>query len=160
MIRCINGKWAHWGIIFDEEKEYNFEYIEDKNVSIITDYEKYYHYISIIASSVDWIRQGYKQENLHEVIPDFLQHNEIMERYTTKVKLPFIQVRGDDGNNYSLCTLTKEEILSLYDVAINKDGKIALDIILVMVIDLLEQKNTLQSMIYLVNIIYMMIMGY
>lgn len=125
MIRCINGKWAHWGIIFDEEKEYNFEYIEDKNVSIITDYEKYYHYISIIASSVDWIRQGYKQENLHEVIPDFLQHNEIMERYTTKVKLPFIQVRGDDGNNYALCTLTKEEILSLYDVAINKQGKIA-----------------------------------
>ena len=125
MIRCINEKWAHWGTIFEEGKEYNFEYIEDKNVSIITDYEKYYHYISIIASSVDWIRQGYKQENLHEVIPDFLQHNEIMERYTTKVKLPFIQVRGDDGNNYALCTLTKEEILSLYDVAINKHGKIA-----------------------------------
>mgnify|MGYP006350500491 CR=1 FL=1 len=125
MIRCINEKWVHWGTIFEEGKEYNFEYIEDKNVSIITDYEKYYHYISISASSIDWLRLGYKQENLHEVIPDFLQHNEIMERYTTKVKLPFIQVRGDDGNNYDLCTLTKEEILSLYDVAINKQGKIA-----------------------------------
>jgi len=42
-----------------------------------------------------------------------------------KVKLPFIKVKGDDGNSYTLCTLTKEEILSLYDVAINKDGKIA-----------------------------------
>jgi hypothetical protein len=48
-----------------------------------------------------------------------------MKRYTTKVKLPFIKVKGDDGNNYSLCTLTKEEILSLYDVAIDKHGKIA-----------------------------------
>jgi hypothetical protein len=125
MIRCINGKCAHWGIIFDEGKEYNFEYMEGKDVSIITDYEKYYHYISISASSIDWIRQGYKQENLHEVIPDFLQHSEIMERYTMKVKLPFIKVKGDDGNSYPLCILTKEEILSLYDIAINKHGKIA-----------------------------------
>lgn len=125
MIRCINEKWAHWGVIFDEGKEYNFEYIEDKNVSIITDYEKYYHYNSLIANSRDWIILGYKQENLHEVIPDYLEHSEIMKRYTIKVELPFIKVKGDDGNNYSLCTLTKEEILSLYDVAINKDGKIA-----------------------------------
>ena len=125
MIRCINEKWAHWGVIFDEGTEYNFEYIEGKNVSIITDYEKYYHYNSLIANSRDWIILGYKQENLHEVIPDYLEHSEIMKRYTIKVELPFIKVKGDDGNNYSLCTLTKEEILSLYDVAINKDGKIA-----------------------------------
>lgn len=125
MIRCINGKWAHWGIIFDEEKEYNFEYIEDKDFSIITDYEKYYYYNGLIANSRYWIRKGYTQETLHEVIPDYIKHSEIMERYTTKVKLPFIKVKGDDGNNYALCTLTKEEILSLYDVAINKDGKIA-----------------------------------
>lgn len=124
-IKCINEKWTHWGTIFEEGKEYNFEYIEDKNISIITDYKNYYHYISVSVGSIDWIRQGYTQEKLNEVIPDYLEHSEIMRRYTMKVKLPFIQVRGDDGNNYSLCTLTKEEILSLYDVAINKDGKIA-----------------------------------
>ena len=47
MIRCINGKYAHWGIIFEEDKEYDFQYIEDKMVSIITDYEKYYHYMML-----------------------------------------------------------------------------------------------------------------
>ena len=123
-IRCINEKWAHWGTIFEEGKEYNFEYIEDKMVIIITDYEKYYHYISISASAIDWIRKGYKK-NFNDVIPDYLEHDEIIKRYTIKVKLPFIQVKGDDGNSYSMCTLTKEEILSLYDVAINKHGKIA-----------------------------------
>lgn len=124
-IRCINEKCAHWGTIFEEGKEYNFEYIDDKNVTIITDYKKYFHYISVSTGSIDWIRQGYTQEKLNEVIPDYLEHSEIMRRYTMKAKLPFIQVKGDDGNNYSLCTLTKEEILSLYDVAINKLGNIA-----------------------------------
>ena len=28
MIRCIKEKFAHWGIIFEEEKYYNFEYLE------------------------------------------------------------------------------------------------------------------------------------
>ena len=124
-IRCINEKWAHWGTIFEEGKEYNFEYIDDENVTIITDYKKYFHYISVSTGSIDWIRQGYTQEKLNEVIPDYLEHSEIMRRYTMKAKLPFIQVKGDDGNNYSLCILTKEEILSLYDVAINKLGNIA-----------------------------------
>lgn len=125
MIRCIKEKFAHWGIIFEEEKYYNFEYIDDKDVSIITDYEKYYYYNGLIANSRYWIRKGYTQETLHEVIPDYIKHSELKERYTCNVKLPFIKVKGDDGNNYALCTLTKEEILSLYDVAINKDGKIA-----------------------------------
>jgi hypothetical protein len=57
------------------------------------------------------------------------------------VKLPFIQVKGDDGNNYSLCTLTKEEILSLYDVAIDKHGKIAFNYSTSLVDDYFEFKE-------------------
>lgn len=121
MIRCTNEKWAHWGTIFEKDKEYNFEYTESKKVRIINNYEKYWYYNGLIAGSRDWIRKGYTQETLHEVIPGYLKHNELQELYTIEVDLPFINVKGDDNANYRLITLTKEEIVSQFNITLNED---------------------------------------
>jgi hypothetical protein len=113
MIRCIYGKWAHWGIIFEKDKEYNFKYIESKKVRIINDYDKYWNYQRnrFISGS------KFTKDNLHEVVPSYKY------KYTIEVELPFINVNGDDNNNYPLIILTKEEIVSLFNITLY-EGKI------------------------------------
>lgn len=122
---CINLKMAHWGDIFVPGKEYEYTIAEPKKVSIITDNEKYWYYTGLIAGSIDWIRKGYTQETLHKVIPGYLNHNEVMEKYTIKVELPFVNIKGDDNQIYTLCSMSKEEILSNHKVELNDKGGIA-----------------------------------
>lgn len=123
-ITCINEKSAHWGEIFVPGKVYDYENIEPKGVSIIIDNEKYWYYNGLISSSINWIRQGYTQETLHEVIPGYIQHGELMSKYTIKVELPFVKIKGDDNQYYSFCTMSKEEILNNYNLELNDRGEI------------------------------------
>lgn len=124
-IVCINEKWAHWGIIFKKDKEYSTIPVENKKVSIITDCDKYDHFISIGASLEvrEWIRKGYTEDNLHEVVPGYIKYKEIGDRYTIKVELPFIRVIGDDTSIYHFCALTHQEISSRYNITLKK-GKV------------------------------------
>lgn len=124
-IVCINEKWAHWGTIFKKDKEYSATPVENKKVSIVTDCDKYYHFISIGASLEvrEWIRKGYTEDNLHEVVPGYLKYKEIGDRYTIKVELPFIRVIGDDKSINDFCTLTHQEISSRYNITLKK-GKV------------------------------------
>ena len=76
-LRCTHGMFAHWGNIFEEGKEYDVIEIVERKVGFITDYKKYFEKITLLARSRDWIREGYTQDNLHEVMPGYMRMEEV-----------------------------------------------------------------------------------
>ena len=121
---CIKKIWAHWGDVLNIGKLYN-GYSMEHTYSIVTDNEKYWYYNSLFTSSVEWIRKGYTQETLHEVIPGYLQYREVMEKYTIKVVIPVTTVICDDSHTNTFCSMSKEEILNKWNVELNNRGEIA-----------------------------------
>lgn len=121
---CIKKQWAHWGDVLTVDKVYT-GYTMEHTYSIVTDNEKYWQYLTLISTSIEWIRKGYRQETLHEVIPGYLQHHEIMEKYTIKVTIPVITVVCDDKQKNTFCLMSKEEILNKWNVELNNRGEIA-----------------------------------
>lgn len=122
-LRCIKHKEAHWGDIFTLGNYYNIVLYE-KEVTLVTDYEKYYKFVGMIAESITWIRKGYNESNLHEVMPGYISMYEKNRRYTIKVKLPYGIIEGDDNHKYSYYLLTDDEIIEKFgldrEIAISK----------------------------------------
>jgi hypothetical protein len=109
---CKSLMMAHWGEILIPGQEYQGE-ILFKETQIITDYDKYWYYNGLACNSIDWIRKGYNEDNLHEVIPGYIKNSEIDRLYTKKIEMPFIKVKCSDGQTNSFCLLTDEELYRL-----------------------------------------------
>jgi hypothetical protein len=109
---CIEPRAAHWGRILTKGKWYDADICE-KEVEIITNYDEWYKQIGLGSQSITWIRKGYTQENLHEVLPGYMTLSEINRLYTKRIMMPHIVVRTDDNNTMSLVTLSIQEILDL-----------------------------------------------
>ena len=112
-LRCINTMGAHWGTIFEEEKEYDVIEIVEKKVSFVIDYERYWEKTKLIAGSRDWITRGYTKENLHEVIPGYITIEEVKKLYIKEVMLPHALIRGDDYQTISFCLTSYEELYKM-----------------------------------------------
>lgn len=108
-LRCIKGMFAHWGTIFEEGKEYDVLSIEEKKVSFVTDYDRYWEKTKLIAGSRDWIKKGYTKENLHKVMPGYITVEEVKRLYIKEVMLPHALIKGDDGQTNSFCLTPYEE---------------------------------------------------
>ena len=108
-LRCTEGMAAHWGTIFEEGKEYEVSSIEDKKVSFVTDYDRYWEKTKLIAGSRDWIAKGYTKENLHEVITGFISAEEVKRLYIKEAMVPHALIKGDDGHTYWFCLAPYEE---------------------------------------------------
>ena len=112
-LRCTNGMTTHWATMFEEGKEYDVVTIEEKKVTFVTDYDKYWEKTGLIASSRDWIRKGYTKENLHEVIPGYLTIEEVKRLYIKEVMLPHALIKGDDDQTNSFCLTSYEEFYKM-----------------------------------------------
>ena len=112
-LRCTNGMFAHWGTIFEEGNEYDVIEIVERNVVFITDYKEYWEKISLISGSLTWLRKGYTQDNLHEVIPGYMTAKEVKKLYTKEVMLPHALIKGDDGQTNSFCLTSYEEFYKM-----------------------------------------------
>lgn len=126
-LKCIKTYAAHWGMIFQEGKEYTFEETE-KEVTIKTDYENYYNQLQLVTGASYWIRRGYNDSNLHEVIPGYKSLRELGRLYTKRIKMPYLATEGDDGSLGHFYTLTTKEIMqrfNLDDKCLSKEGHIA-----------------------------------
>lgn len=110
---CIKSKAAHWGSILTKGKEYEVIKEKHKSIEIITDYDNYWKYASLIAGSRDWIRKGYTKSNLHEVIPDYITSEEIHERYTKRLSLLHFDFNGDDESIVTMCVATNAELFEM-----------------------------------------------
>lgn len=109
---CTNPMMAHWGDILIEGQEYTGE-ITYVNTEIITDYDNYWKYISMISSSLEWLRKGYDETNLHEVMPGYKTTKEVDDLYTKRIDMPFVRVKCSDGQTNQFCLLSDSEIFSL-----------------------------------------------
>lgn len=111
-LKCINPMVAHWGDILIPGQEYTGE-ITYVNTEIITDYENYWKYISMISSSFEWLRKGYDETNLPEVIPGYKKTKEVNDLYTKRIDMPFVRVKCSDGQTNQFCLLSDIELFSL-----------------------------------------------
>ena len=109
---CNQPMVAHWGDILIVGQEYTGD-ITYVNTEIITDYENYCKYISMISSSLEWLRKGYTQENMHEVMPGYKNHKEVNGLYTKRIDMPFIRVKCSDGQTNQFCLLSDAELFTL-----------------------------------------------
>ena len=120
-VKCISPMAAWWGEVLVVGEEYTLFEIKNILTEIITDYDNYWKYTSMIAGSIEWIRKGYTQEQLPEVIPGYLDMKEVHKRYAKKVDMPFGSVKCSDTQINSFCLLTDDEVYELGAV-MNKDG--------------------------------------
>ena len=109
---CKKSMVAHWGEILITGQEY-LGIIVFKSTQIITDYDKYWYYNGLVCSSIDWIRKGYTEKNLHEVIPGYKTSKEFHDLYTKRVDMPYFQCVCSDGQTNSFCLLSDDELYRL-----------------------------------------------
>ena len=112
---------AHWGDILIPDQEYTGQ-ITYVNTEIITDYDNYWHYTGLIAESFKWLRKGYDETNLHEVMPGYKTTKEVQDLYTKRIDMPFVRVKCSDGQTNQFCLLSDNELYSLGSVKA-KGGK-------------------------------------
>ena len=111
-LMCTDMMIAHWGKILIPGQEYIGE-IKFVPTEIITDYDNYWHYTGLIADSFPWLRKGYDQETLHEVIPGYKSIKEVNQLYTKRIDMPFVSVVCSDGCTNQFCLLSNDEVIAL-----------------------------------------------
>jgi hypothetical protein len=117
-IRCTKTLSYYWGEIFVEGEEYEVPEIHIQKTRLTTNYDEYFKYTSLVAGSIDFIRDGYTQETLPQVIPGYLRLDQIRDLYTTSIDLPMITLRsrGSNKDAVSFCLLTQYEIKKKYGI--------------------------------------------
>lgn len=120
-LKCHTPISAHWGEILIVGLEYTGEIIT-KEASVITDYDNYWKYTSMVSQSITWIRKGYDESNLHEVMPGYIKLSEISRLYSKKIEMPFVNVKCSDGGVKDFCLLTDSELYRL-GASKGKEGK-------------------------------------
>ena len=111
-LTCINPYVAHWGDVLIPGQQY-IGLIVFRSTEIITDYENYWKYNSMVASSITWIRKGYDESNLHEVMPGYKPYSQVKDLYTKRIDLPYFQCVCSDNHTNFFCLLSDAELYSL-----------------------------------------------
>ena len=115
IFKCIEPQFAHWGSIFTPGKEYKFKFTKNK-YSLITNEERYFYYIDIVAKSIHYVNEGYTSDKLlKSVIPDYLSYKEINDKYVIEVELDCISTISDDNHNYIFILPNKSELKKRYN---------------------------------------------
>jgi hypothetical protein len=121
---------AHWGSILTEGTEYEGSpcdiYLRTGQLSttiynnteleLITNNDEYYKYTSMIASSIEFIRKGYTEENMTEVMPLYKTYKEVHRLYTRSITVDFISVSTDDNSHQRFVVMSRDEMMRLYNV--------------------------------------------
>jgi len=113
-LKCKKNEDVYWGSLLTEGRYYKVVETRKYITTLITDYDNYMKYTKLIAGAIDWIRKGYEQDKLHEVIPGYLTIKERDALYTKEVEILKLIVNTDDGNSGSYCATTKQELLDKY----------------------------------------------
>lgn len=115
--RCIKTYGDHWvstKSIFSEGKWYDVLDSGERATELIINSERYFHYIRIISGSVSWIRKGYTEDQLPSVIPEYLTHKQVRDRYIKTIFIPTYTVKGDAGIQHEFCSYKRQELIDMY----------------------------------------------
>jgi hypothetical protein len=126
-LRCIKTYAMHWGVAFEEGKEYDVSEIIEHPIVVLTDYKRYWDLNQELLTSFQ-NRQKSKREGI-EVVDDEefsnLQNKNSAEQKLceTKISLPHAVIRSDDkGSIWRFLLSTDEELFQLgVDKKLNGD---------------------------------------
>lgn len=113
-LKCKKNEDVYWGSLLTEGKSYVVTRTRTYTTTLITDEANYWKHTKVIAGAIEWIRKGYDQDTLHEVIPGYLTMRERDALYTKEVEILEFIVTTDDGNSGSYCATTIKELLDKY----------------------------------------------
>lgn len=139
-LRCIRSMVAHWGIIFDEGKEYDVSKIIEHPIVVLTDYKRYWELNKELLTSYHKYEES-KRNGLPfgpGVIDDeefskslyYSQQKSLSSEqklYQTKISLPHCVIKSDDygGSVYNFLISSDEELFQL-GVDKKEDGSVAI----------------------------------
>ena len=140
-LRCIKTYAMHWGVAFEEGKEYDVSDIVDNEITVLTNYKKYWDINQELLTSFHK-RQKSKREGLlfgPGIDEEFskLQKSLSSEQksYETKISLPHAVIKSDDrGTIWKFLLSTDEELFQL-GVDKKDNGQVAIGPITVYRID-------------------------
>lgn len=110
MVKCIKGKETYFSVQLTVGKFYDYKIIE-KEYSLITNYEKYIEYTTLIAGSRD---NSARAKKMYEE----------RKKYLKRVNLPTLVINSDDNSKHYFCNLTHKELIEEYNIIVGKDGVI------------------------------------
>jgi hypothetical protein len=126
-LRCIKTYAMHWGLAFEEGKEYDVSEIIEHPIVVLTDYKRYWDLNQELLISFHKHQQS-KREGI-EVVDDEefsnLQNKNSAEQKLceTTISLPHAVIRSDDkGSTWRFLLSTDEELFELgVDKKLNGD---------------------------------------
>ena len=128
-LRCIKTYAMHWGVAFEEGKEYDVSEIIEHPVVVLTDYKRYWDLNQELLTSFQ-NRQKSKREGLlfgpgiDEEFSKLQNKNSAEQKLCeTKISLPHAVIRSDDrGSIWRFLLSTDEELFQLgVDKKLNGD---------------------------------------
>lgn len=116
-VKCIDGISTWWGSQFTEGKYYEVHIFSFRNVSVITDYVKYWELNSqILSFSLDEIKNNPKVVDLQRAL------SREQQKLTKLMSLQHIDIMSDDDKVYDFLLSTDEELFEM-GVDKNSDGE-------------------------------------
>ena len=107
-VKCIDGISTWWGSQFTEGKYYEMLIFSFRNVSVITDYVKYWELNSQIMSfSLDEIKNNPKVVDLQRAL------SRQQKKLTKVMSLQHMDIISDDGKPYSFLLTTDEDLFEM-----------------------------------------------
>lgn len=125
-LRCIKTYVMHWGLAFEEGKEYDVSEIIEHPVVVLTDYKRYWNLNQELLTSFQ-NHQKSKREGIEVDEEEFsnLQNKNSAEQRLcqTMISLPHAVIRSDDrGSIWRFLLSTDEELFQLgVDKKLNGD---------------------------------------
>ena len=101
MVKCIKGKETYFSVQLTVGKFYDYKIIE-KEYSLITNYEKYIEYTTLI---------GARAKKMYEE----------RKKYLKRVNLPTLVINGDDNHQHFFCNVKHSDLIDEHNVIIKVD---------------------------------------
>ena len=125
-LRCIKTYGMHWGLAFEEGKEYDVSEIIEHPVVVLTDYKRYWDLNQELLTTF----QNYQKSKREGIEVDEEEFSKSQKRNSdeqklceTKISLPHAVIRSDDrGSTWRFLLSTDEELFQLgVDKKLNGD---------------------------------------
>ncbi len=107
MVKCIKEKETYFSVQLTVGKFYDYKIIE-KEYSLITNYEKYIEYTTLIAGSRD---NSARAKKMYEE----------RKKYLKRVNLPTLVINGDDNHQHFFCNVKHSDLIDEHNVIIKED---------------------------------------
>lgn len=129
-LRCVKSMVAHWGVIFEEGKEYDVSDIVNKPITVLINFKKYWELNKELLTSYHKYEES-KRNGLVINEEEFRKYQKSISSeqklYETKISLPHTVIKSDDydGSVYNFLISSDEELFQL-GVDKKEDGSVAI----------------------------------